>query len=384
MKAIKILIAASILLVAACTPPDEASVLEKKRQELSEVNTQIDELKAKAKTLEDEIAKLDTSSEGMLKTKYVKIEELQPSEFNNYIELQGGVDSDENVLVNPGMPGTITSISVVEGQSVTKGQILATTDAAVIQKQINQLEGALDLARTAFEKQERLWNQKIGSEMQYLNAKNQKENLEKQIKTVQSQLELTYIKSPINGVIDEIKVKVGEMTAPGFSGIRVVNLNNIVVKARVSDNYVSKIKKGLPVVINFPDLNYETKAPISFVGNTIGANRSFAVEVKIPNKDNMIKPNMLAKLYIEDAKTANALVVPSNAIERSATGSYVMVASDEKGKFFARKRQVETGVEYNGQTSIKSGLTVGDKIITFGFQDVVDGQPITFDKATTK
>lgn len=379
MKAIKVLIAATILLVAACTPPDD-NTLEAKKKKLAELNTKIDNLKSEAKKLEDEIAKLDTAAASLLKTKNVKVAEVTPTDFNNYIEVQGMVDSDENVLVNPGMPGTITSINVVEGQSVTKGQILATTEASVIQKQINQLEGALDLARTAFEKQERLWKQKIGSEMQYLNAKNQKENLEKQIKTVQSQLDLTYIKSPINGIVDEIKVKVGEQTAPGFSGIRVVNLNDIVLRAKVSDNYIAKVKKGMQVIVNFPDLGYDVKAPITYVSNVIGSNRSFTVEVKLNNKGGEIKPNMLAKLFIEDEKLSNALVVPSNVIERTATGTYVMVVENEKGKYIARKRKVETGVEYNGQTLIKSGINAGEKIVTFGAQDIVDGQPITFDK----
>jgi len=374
MKAIKIVIAAAILLVAACTPPK--TDLEKKRKELAEVNAQIESLKEKAKGLEGEIAKLDTAKRG-LKSKFVKVEEVKPSDFDNYIEVQGAVDSDENVLVNPGMPGTITSINVVEGQTVTKGQVLATTDANVILKQISQLEGALDLATVAYDKQKRLWDQKIGSEMQYLSAKNQKENLEKQIKTVQSQLDLSYIKSPINGVVDEINVKVGEMTAPGFSGIRVVNLNNIKVVAKVSDNYIAKVKKGLSVVVRFPDIDYEITAPVSFVSSVIGANRSFNVEVKVNNKSGMIKPNMIANLLISDQKLSKVLVVPANAVEHTPTGDYVMVAANEAGKNIARRRKITIGVEYNGSVIVTEGLSAGDKIVTFGFQDIVDGQPIT-------
>lgn len=379
MKAIKIFIAASILLIAACTPPK--TDLEKKRKELADVNAKIETLKEEAKNLENEIAKLDTAKHG-LKSKFVKVEEVKAGDFDNYIEVQGAVDSDENVFVNPGMPGTITSISVVEGQSVTKGQVLATTDANVVLKQISQLEGALDLATTAYEKQKRLWDQKIGSEMQYLSAKNQKENLEKQIKTVQSQLELSYIKSPINGVVDEIKVKIGEMTAPGFSGIRVVNLNNIKVVAKVSDNYIAKVKKGLSVVVRFPDIDEEITAPVSFVSNVIGTNRSFNVEVKVNNKNGMIKPNMVANLLISDKKLSNVLVIPANAVEHTATGDYLMVAANEAGKYIARRRIVTTGVEYNGRTIVTEGVNAGDKIVTFGFQDIVDGQPLTFD--TTK
>ncbi len=376
MKAIKIFIAASILLLAACTPPK--TDLEKKRKDLAEVNAKIEALKADAKVLESEIAKLDTTKHG-LKSKFVKVEEVAAGDFDNYIEVQGAVDSDENVFVNPGMPGTITSINVVEGQTVTKGQILATTDANVVQKQISQLEGALDLATIAYEKQKRLWDQKIGSEMQYLQAKNQKENLEKQIKTVQSQLDLSYIKSPINGVVDEIKIKIGEMTAPGFSGIRIVNLNNIKVVAKVSDNYISKVKKGLSVVVRFPDIDYEITAPVSFVSNVIGTNRAFNVEVKVANKGGMIKPNMIANLLIADQKLSNVLIIPANAVEHTGTGNYVMVAANEAGKFIARRRKVTIGVEYNGRVIVTEGVSAGDKLVTFGFQDIVDGQPLTFD-----
>lgn len=377
MKTAKIIIAALVLLAAACTPPDENS-LEAQKKKLQDVNAQIDALKAEAKKLEAAIAKLDTSAAATLKTKLVKVQDVQPTEFMNFVEVQGAVDSDENVMVNSTQPGIVTAINVKEGDVVSKGQILATTDANILLKSIDQLETNLDLAKTAYEKQKRLWEQKIGSEIQYLSAKTQKESLEKQLKVLQSQVELSYVKSPINGVIDEVKLKVGEMATPGFTGIRVVNLNNIKVEARLSDNYISKIKKGQEVVVRFPDINYEVKAPVTFVSNVIGNNRSFNVEVKVANKDNSIKPNMIASLLIADQKLTDALVIPANAVERNAEGSYIMVVSNEKGKNIARKRAVTTGVEYNGQTVVKEGLQAGDKIITFGFQDIVDGQPINF------
>ena len=377
MKTAKIIIAALVLLAAACTPPDENS-LEAQKKKLQDVNAQIDALKAEAKKLEAAIAKLDTSAAATLKTKLVKVQDVQPTEFMNFVEVQGAVDSDENVMVNSTQPGIVTAINVKEGDVVSKGQILATTDANILLKSIDQLETNLDLAKTAYEKQKRLWEQKIGSEIQYLNAKTQKESLEKQLKVLQSQVELSYVKSPINGVVDEVKLKVGEMASPGVTGIRVVNRNNIKVEARLSDNYISKIKKGQEVVVRFPDINYEVKAPVSFVSNVIGNNRSFNVEVKVANKDNSIKPNMIASLLIADQKLTDALVIPANVVERNAEGSYIMVVSNEKGKNIARRRAVTTGVEYNGQTVVKEGLQAGDKIITFGFQDIVDGQPINF------
>ena len=376
MKKYNIILVALVVLIAACTPPK--TDLEKKRKELAEVNAKIDELKAKAKVIETEIAKLDTAAAGILKNKNVKVEEIKPSEFDNFIEVQGMVDSDENVMVNTTQPGIITAINVKEGDVVRKGQILATTDANIINKSIDQLQTNLDLATIAYDKQKRLWDQKIGSEIQFLSAKTQKESLEKQLKTLQSQIDLTVIKSPINGVVDDINVKIGEMASPGFTGIRVVNLSNIKVVAKVSDNYIAKVKKGQSVIVRFPDANYEITAPVSFVSSVIGANRSFNVEVKVNNKDAMIKPNMVASLLISDQKLSNVLVVPSNAIEHTATGNYLMVVTGTKDKYTASRRKVEIGVEYNGRTIVTEGLKEGEKVITFGFQDVVDGQPISF------
>ncbi len=376
MKKYNIILVALVLFIAACTPPK--TELDKKRKELADINAKIDNLKAEAKIIETEIAKLDTAAAGILKNKNVKVEEIKPSEFDNFIEVQGMVDSDENVMVNTTQPGIITAINVKEGDVVRKGQILATTDANIINKSIDQLQTNLDLATIAYDKQKRLWDQKIGSEIQFLSAKTQKESLEKQLKTLQSQIDLTVIKSPINGVVDDINVKIGEMASPGFTGIRVVNLSNIKVVAKVSDNYISKVKKGQSVVVRFPDANYQITAPVSFVSSVIGTNRSFNVEVKVNNKDAMIKPNMVASLLISDQKLSNVLVVPSNAIEHTATGNYLMVVTGTKDKYTASRRKVEIGVEYNGRTIVTEGLKEGEKVITFGFQDVVDGQPISF------
>jgi RND family efflux transporter MFP subunit len=376
MKKYNIILVALVLLIAACTPPK--SDLDKKRKELADINAKIDKLKGEAKVLETEIAKLDTAAAGILKNKTVKVEEIKTSEFDNFIEVQGMVDSDENVMVNTTQPGIITAINVKEGDVVHKGQILATTDANIINKSIDQLQTNLDLATIAYDKQKRLWDQKIGSEIQYLSAKTQKESLEKQLKTLQSQIDLTVIKSPINGVVDEIKVKIGEMASPGFTGIRVVNLNNIKVIAKVSDNYIAKVKKGQSVIVRFPDANYELTAPVTFVSSVIGSNRSFNVEVKVNNKDGMLKPNMVASLLISDQKLNNVLVVPSNAVEHTATGDYLMVAVGPKDKAIANRRKVAIGVEYNGRTIVTEGLKEGEKVVTFGFQDIVDGQPISY------
>lgn len=378
MKTLIPLLVALLIGFAACTPKEET--LDEKKARLGEMLGEIDVLKADAKKLQDEINKLDPSKAGILKPRMVKVADLQTQVFENFIEVQGIIESDQNVLANPAIPGMVTSINVTEGQTVTKGQILASTDNMAMQKGILELENGLDFATIAYEKQKRLWDQKIGSELQYLSAKNQKESLEKKLVTLRSQLDMTYIKSPINGIVDQVNIKVGEMASPPFAGIRIVNLNDIKLTGKLTDNYISKVRRGQKVTVRFPDLNKDVTASVSYVGNTIGPNRQFEVEVKLNNPGGEIKPNMLANLLIEDQKIADALVVPSNTIERTASGNYIFVAATEGGKPVARRRPVQTGADYNGQTVITGGLSAGDKIITFGFQDVVDGQPLIIEQ----
>jgi RND family efflux transporter MFP subunit len=257
--------------------------------------------------------------------------------------------------------------------------LTATTAAVSDQLQAAQVQQGL--ANTAYEKQKALWDQKIGSEIQFLQAKTQKEAAEKNIDALKSQLEMTKIIAPITGTVDAVNLRIGDMAAPSqmMPGIRIVNGNKLKVKARLADSDFGKIKQGDVVNIEFPDINKTIEAPVSYVSNTIDArSRTFGIEVKLNNDHNEYAANLIAKLKINDEILKNVLVVPSNVIQRSADGAYVLTAGINNGIKTAHKIIVTTGAEYNGETVITSGLSEGDKIITFGYSEVVDGQRIDF------
>jgi len=355
------------------------SELEKKKKQLEEYQAQQEELNKKIEALEAEIAALDTSAGSSLKSKIVSIDTLGLQPFTHYIEIQGHVDSDENVFVSPETPGVITSIRVKEGDKVSKGTVMASSDAGALANTLEEVKTALALATTAYEKQKRLWDQKIGSEMQYLQAKTNKESMEARLASIQSQIDMTRIKSPISGTVDAVNVKLGEMGSPGMNGIRVVNLDKMKIVASVADTYLERLKKGSPVIVELPDINQTLEAKISFVSQVINPqNRSLTIEINVPNKEKALKPNMIAKVKIQDEMVDTAVVIPSNIIQRSGDGmQYILVAEkDNTGKLIARKREIETGSQYGGKAIVLSGLKPGEVIIVAGYQEIVDGQPV--------
>ncbi len=366
------------LIISSCRGGEPKDIAGKKKK-LSETKLKVKQLQDQVLQLEKEIAKLDTGFRAEQKVKLVKIDTLQPGDFSHFIEVQGTVDAEENVLAINQLPGVVTAIFVKAGDRVTKGQVLATTDGSAYERGVEALQTSLELATTAFEKQKRLWEQNIGSEIQYLQAKTQKETLEKQLKAQQAQLEMTKVKSPINGTVDEVRLKLGDMAAPSAAmpGIRIINTNKLILKAKLSDSYIGRVRQNDKVKIFFPDLNKSVESTISYAGQVVNpTSRTFNVEAKLNNGSSELAANMLAKLLINDEVQKNVLVVPSNVVQRSIDGIYVLVAENENGKQVARKRSVKTGNEYNGQTVITDGLKAGDRVITFGFSELVDGQPI--------
>ncbi len=375
------LIVFATLLLAACTDSDKKD-LESKKKLLAEDKGQLKELTAKIETLEKEIAKLDTGFKVDQKSKLITVAELKKENFKHYIEVQGNVDAEENITALPQQPGLVTAIYVKIGDHVTKGQLLGlTATTAAVTDQLQAAQVQLGLATTAYEKQKALWDQKIGSEIQFLQAKTQKEAAEKNIDALKSQLEMTKIIAPISGTVDAVNLRIGDMAAPSqlMPGIRIINGNSLKVKAKLADSDFGKVKKDDKVVILFPDLNKTVEAPVSYVSNTIDPrSRTFGLEVKLNNDRNEYAANLIAKLKINDEMLKNVLVVPSNIIQRSADGAYVLIAEKVNGVKTARKRIVTPGIEYNGETVINEGLKEGDQIITFGYSEIVDGQRIDF------
>lgn len=376
-----LIVFSSVLLLTACRDTDKKD-LESKKKELADDKAQLKDITGKIETLEKEIAKLDTSFKVDQKSKLVQIDELKKENFKHYIEVQGNVDAEENITALPQQPGLVTAINVKIGDRVTKGEILGlTATTAAVSDQLAAAQLQQNLATTAYDKQKTLWDQKIGSEIQFLQAKTQKEAAEKNIDALKNQLEMTKIISPINGTVDAVNLRIGDMAAPSqmMPGIRIVNGEKLKVKAKLADSDFGKIKKDDVVSIEFPDINKTIQAPVNYVSNTIDPrSRTFSIEVKLNNDHNEYASNLIAKLKINDETLKNVLVVPSNVIQKSADGTYVLIAEVKNGIKTVHKRMVTPGVDYNGETVITSGLNEGDKIITFGYSEIVDGQRIDY------
>jgi len=357
----RIIYLAAIIFLASCgKKEDKKAELTRLKKERAELDSRIAQLEA------------ETGSSDSKKTVDVSLLEAEEGVFRNYVEVQGRVDAEENVQVNPEAQGVVTAIYVRIGQNVRKGQVLAQIDDKVLRQNMAQLQTQLDLANTLFKRQQNLWEQKIGTEVQYLNAKTQKENLEKQMGVLRSQLDMYKIKSPINGTIDQMDLKIGQAVMPGNSGIRVVNASNLKVKAFVADTYAGKVTQGDDVKIIFPDIPDSLSTHLTFVSKTIDpAARSFSIEVKLPSSGRY-RPNMLAVLKIVDYINKNAITVPVNAIQRGEDSEYVYIA--ENGR--AKRVNIKTGKVYDGQAEVISGLKAGDKIITAGFQDLNNGDSV--------
>ena len=372
-----IITALTALTLAACGGGDDNS-LAGKREELTKLKSEQSETEARIKALEGEIGKLDTTATREDRAVAVTVSPVANENFKHYVEVQGSVDAKNTVMVSPKSGGVLTAVYIKEGDNVRQGATLAKVDNSIMQESIAEVQNQLALANTVFEKQSRLWEQKIGTEIQYLQAKNNKEALEKKIATLNTQLGQSNITAPISGVVDQVIAKVGEMAAPGAPVARVVNLSNLKIVAKVSDSYVATVKKGDEVIVKFPDLDQEYKARITFVSTTVDPlSRTFRIEANLPST-NSIKPNMLATVQINDATKKDALVIDQNVVQNTENGTVVYVAENDGGKKIAKSRVVKTGLSYNGQIEILAGLKAGDQLITQGYQDVADGQAVIF------
>jgi RND family efflux transporter MFP subunit len=357
------------VMAVACNKPAD------KKTELAELKKQHDELTLKIKALETELQLSDTAK--VSKVTAVSVTEAKPEVFNHFLEVQGKVDGEDNIAVSAQMPGTITAVYVKEGDPVRKGQVLAQIDNSVMQQQIASTRQQLDFASNLYMKQKALWDQQIGSEVQYLTAKNNKENLEKALATLNDQLEMTRIKSPINGSVEEVNLKVGQMASPGLPAVRVVNFSSVKVVAEIAEAYGAKVKPGNKVIVFFPDFNIEIPSQIRFTSKYINpTNRTFNTEVRLGPSKVEYRANMMAVVKINDYNNPSAFAVPVTIIRETQSGKYIYVAKEENGKLVARRLPVTIGSTYNGLTEITSGITAGDKIITTGFNSLIDGELI--------
>ena len=328
----------------------------------------------KVKQLENELASMRTLD----KLVPVAVKEMQPETFKHYLIAFGNVEARNYGQISPEMSGQIRTIHVQPGQYVKEGALLVSLNTDAIEDNIKAIQAQYDLAKSTFEKQQKLWGQGIGSEIQFLQSKTQKEALEAQLDALNAQKRMSQLRAPYNGYVDKIFPKEGELAVAGFPVLEFVNLDGFQIKADVSENYIDLIHKGNIVEVTFaslPDLTIET--PIVHVAKVINkVSRTFQVELHIANKDNRIKPNMVSTIRINDFSSDNAFVVPSLVIRKDITGNYVYVAAPQNDQMKIQKKYVTPGLSFEDQTMIASGLNLGDKVVTKGFHLVSNGMPV--------
>jgi len=356
-------------LVAACSA---ASKEDDKKARLDKLKADQTELLKEIQTLEEEIAKENPDSTANVRTKIVETAELKPRTFDHYVQTQGTVESENNILVSAKTMGVVTQVFVTEGQQVSKGQTLAQIDNSVMAASIQSMEAQLELARSVYERQENLWKQKIGTEVQYLQAKTNKESLEKQLASLQEQNDMYRIKAPISGTVDEINVKVGQAIQPGLPAARVINASDLKLTARISEAFVTQVKKGNVVVVEIPELNKSLKATVVFAGRNIDPlSRTFNIEVDLPSEE-YLRPNMTAVIKVIYNSENDALVVPVNVIQQINNEKVVYIAERDGKQTVARRKVVTVDGVFGGNAQVQ-GLKPGDKLITVGFQGLNEG-----------
>ena len=360
--------------LVSCQGPETA--LEKLVAEKDSLKTLVDEYNDRITEINKTIAESDSSFETSLTL--VSTLTTQAEAFEHYFEIYGEVETDKNVLLYPESMGLINNILVAEGQKVSQGQVLAQMDNRIIRDQISELQNSYELAKTTFEKQSRLWEQKIGSEMQYLQAKTQKESLESSIATLNSQLAKSQVKAPFAGTIDAIFPKQGEMGSPQMPILRIVNTDKMYIKSDVSEQHLSSVKEGTPVQVFFPGMDKTVETSISEISRYINPeNRSFKVRVDLAKGEANLRPNQMAHMKINDYGDKEAIVLPTSIVMQTAAGEdFVYVLEEKEGKAFAKKILVKTGFEYEGRTEILEGLEKDMQVISEGAKSVRDGQRV--------
>ncbi len=356
--------------IAGCSSSSKDKVTQ-----LKELKEQQAKLTSEIKKLEEAIAKETPDSLRTARVKEVVVSALAPRKFDHYVQTQGAVESDLNIQVSAKSPGVVTQVLVREGEMVSKGQTLAQIDNSLILAGIAELKSQLELATTVYNRQKNLWDQKIGTEVQFLQAKSTKESLERRLASLNEQNEMTKIKAPVSGVLDALDVRIGQNIAPGMPAARVVNNSDLKIMARISESYANQLKRGNKVVVSFPDVNKEVSSSIGFVARNIDPlSRTFVVEADLPSSPEL-RPNMSGVVKVVFESNPKALVVPINIVQNVNNEKVVYVAEAKGTGFVARKKVVKLGPVYDNQAEVE-GLAAGDKLITVGYQGLSDGEAI--------
>ena len=372
VNSILIFFVASLLI--GCQP--EQTDLQTKKSMLKEKKTQLKELQKEIDSLTASIELIEPNSKK--KISLVTLDTLETITLERYATLQASVMSDELINISSEIGGRLLSVNVDEGDYVKRGQLIATVDTEIIQTQINEVETRLSLANTVFEKQKRLWEKNIGSEIQFLQAKNNKESIEKSLETLKVQLAKSKIYSPVNGNVDMEFLKSGELASPGMPIVSVLNTNKLKVVADVPENYLVKVKKGQDVNISFPAIDKSIDRKVSLIGRSIDpSNRTFKIEMRTDNLGGILKPNLLAEAKIKDLSLENVLAIPIELVQEEVDGkSYVFTATKKDEDLIATKKYVELGESSDDLIQITGGLDKGDVIVLLGARTIVEGDII--------
>lgn len=381
MKQLAALSLVLVLLLTACGGPrknDEIPQdLDGKKAMLKTKKAELRELEAIVRQLEAEIVKLDPSV-GEVSRSLVTTAGLLRKDFARYVEIQGAVESDQTVKVSSEIGGRLQGFTLNEGDYVKAGQVIGKVDVEQVRKSIAELETRLALAQDVYERQEKLWKQNIGSEVQYLQAKNNVESLQKSIETVRYQLTKEKITAPVSGYVNKTFAKNGEVVGPGTPIFDIMNLSQVKVVAAVPEIYIQAVRKGELVNIKLPALNEERKGRVTLIGNQINPqNRTFKIEIALDNAGQKLIPNLMASVQLRDYFSPNVLVLANELIQQDVSGrSYVFVATDGAAGKEAKRVFVEIGETYGGETEITGGLTGAETIIVEGARGLVDSEPI--------
>jgi membrane fusion protein (multidrug efflux system) len=343
---------------------------------------QLAALKDKKAKIEAQISDLEkqlNTGDKAPKMRTIALSEVKQEVFRHYIDLQGKVDAEESVMATAKMPGSLRRVLVKNGDNVRQGQLLAEIDDAVMVRSLAELEGQLRVAEDIYNRQKGLWDQKIGTEIQFIQAKNGKESIERTMTTMREQMAMTRIYAPTSGVADIVLLKQGQSIAPGIPLCNIVNLSKLKIKGEVTEAFAAKVKRGDKVQVFFPDLNKEISTTVTYVAKTINpTTRTFTVECALPAGSDY-RANQVAVLKIVDYQNLNAVAVPVNVIQTAADGDFILIAEKTTGnQATVKKATIKQGSNYNGMVEILSGLKKGDFVISTGFQDVNSGETVVF------
>lgn len=371
----KVLLIAPLAFMAACSQPAVEGDLQTLTAQRDSIKTVVDGLNAQITDLDAAIAALDTTASYDAVTAF----EVNPDLFYHYFEVFGTVEADKSINLFPLNSGKVERIHVKAGQKVSQGQLLVSLDTDLMESSLKELETALALAQTVFKKQQKLWiDEQIGSEIQYLQAKNNYDGLAQKLETLKEQMAMSEVRAPFAGTIDEVFAKVGELAAPQLPAVRLVNTSGVYVKADVPESYANRVKVGTPANVAFTSMDFEVAAEVLQVGQFIQAgNRTFSINVSLPADPGSVKPNQMVHVALQDYRNDAALAVPSSLIQQDVEGNDFVFVLQNKGSYSeVAKVFVEAGLSYEGRTEIKSGIEAGAQLVDKGSRSVRTGQRV--------